>query len=76
MVPGFLVGVVILVLIHYFAVPHNCERSDEPSSVRRAGREYYRSPSALRIPEVKVGSVGGGVASVVEAGAITAGVAL
>ena len=36
-VPGILIGVVIMVINHYFAVKYNFERSDEPFSVRRAG---------------------------------------
>ena len=75
-VPGIVIGVVIMVINHYFAVKYNFERSDEPFSVRRAGKELYRSSFALLIPLVLVGSVMGGVASVVEAGAITALVAL
>ncbi len=69
-------GLAIMVINHYFAVKYNFERSDEPFSVRRAGKELYRSSFALLIPLVLVGSVMGGVASVVEAGAITALVAL
>ena len=64
-----------MVINHYFAVKYNFERSDESFS-RRAGRELYRSSFALLIPLVLVGSVMGGIASVVEAGAITALVAL
>ena len=75
-VPGVLVGVVIMLINHYFAVKYNFERSDEPFSLRRAGRQFYRSSFALLIPVVLVGSVMGGIASVVEAGAITALVAL
>ena len=47
-----------------------------PQGKRRAGRELYRSSFALLIPVVLVGSVMSGIASVVEAGAITALVAL
>ncbi len=75
-IPGILIGVVIMVINHYFAVKYNFERSDESFSIRRAGKELYRSSFALLIPLVLVGSVMGGVASVVEAGAITAMVAL
>ena len=75
-IPGVLIGVVIMIINHYFAIKYNFERSDEPFSIRRAGRELYRSSFALLIPLVLVGSVMGGVASVVEAGAITAMVAL
>lgn len=75
-VPGVLVGVVIMLINHYFAVKYNFERSDEPFSLRKAGQQFYRSSFALLIPVVLVGSVMGGIASVVEAGAITALVAL
>jgi tripartite ATP-independent transporter DctM subunit len=75
-IPGLLIGVVIMLINHYFAVKYNFERSDERFSLRRAGREMYRSSFALLIPVVLVGSVMGGIASVVEAGAITAMVAL
>ena len=53
-VPGILIGVVIMVINHYFAVKYNFERSDEPFSVRRAGKELYRSSFALLIPLVLV----------------------
>ena len=75
-IPGLLIGVVIMMINHYFAVKYNFERSDENFSIRRAGKELYRSSFALLIPIVLVGSVMGGIASVVEAGAITAMVAL
>ena len=75
-IPGILIGVVIMLINHYYAVKYNFERSDESFSVKRAGKEFYRSSFALLIPLVLVGSVMGGIASVVEAGAITAGVAL
>lgn len=75
-VPGVLVGVVIMLINHYFAIKYNFERSDEPFSLRKAGQQLYRSSFALLIPIVLVGSVMGGIASVVEAGAITALVAL
>ena len=75
-IPGLLIGAVIMLINHFFAVKYNFERSDESFSVRRAGKELYRSSFALLIPVVLVGSVMGGIASVVEAGAITAMVAL
>jgi len=75
-VPGLLIGAVIMLINHFFAIKYNFERSDESFSVRRAGKELYRSSFALLIPVVLVGSVMGGIASVVEAGAITAMVAL
>ena len=75
-IPGLLIGAVIMLINHYFAIKYDFERSEENFSVRRAGRELYRSSFALLIPVVLVGSVMGGIASVVEAGAITALVAL
>ena len=75
-IPGLLIGAVIMLINHFFAVKYNFERSDERFSARRAGKELYRSSFALLIPVVLVGSVMGGIASVVEAGAITAVVAL
>jgi tripartite ATP-independent transporter DctM subunit len=75
-IPGLLIGAVIMTINHYFAVKYDFERSDEKFSVKRAGQELYRSSFALLIPVVLVGSVMGGIASVVEAGAITALVAL
>tara|TARA_B100001059_G_scaffold166176_1_gene165783 strand:- start:366 stop:1646 length:1281 start_codon:yes stop_codon:yes gene_type:complete len=75
-IPGLLIGAVIMAINHYFAVKYDFERSDEKFSARRAGQEFYRSSFALLIPVVLVGSVMGGIASVVEAGAITAVVAL
>ena len=71
-IPGILIGVVIMLINHYYAVKYNFERSDESFSVKRAGKEFYRSSFALLIPLVLVGSVMGGIASVVEAGAFTA----
>ena len=75
-IPGLLIGVVIMLINHYFAIKNDFERSEEPFSIQRVGREMYRSSFALFIPVVLVGSVMGGIASVVEAGAITAMVAL
>ncbi len=75
-IPGLLIGAVIMTINNYFAVKYDFERSDEKFSVKRAGQELYRSSFALLIPVVLVGSVMGGIASVVEAGAITALVAL
>ena len=75
-IPGLLIGAVIMLINHYFAIKNDFERSDERFSIRQVGREMYRSSFALLIPVVLVGSVMGGIASVVEAGAITAMVAL
>ena len=56
-VPGLLIGAVIMLINHFFAIKYNFERSDESFSVRRAGKELYRSSFALLIPVVLVGSL-------------------
>ena len=64
-------------MINYIlAVRNNFERSEEPFSWTALGRAGASASFALIIPIVLVGSVVGGIAGVVEAGAITATVAL
>ena len=53
-IPGVLIGVVIMLINHYFAVKYNFERSDENFSIQRVGKEFYRSSFALLIPVVLV----------------------
>ena len=55
---------------------HNFERSEEPFSLRAVADAGVKASFALLIPVVLVGAVVGGVASVVEAGALTAVIAL
>ena len=75
-VPGILIGAVLMIINHILAVKHDFERSEEPFSLKAVARESYRSSFALLIPIVLVGSVVGGIASVVEAGALTATIAM
>jgi len=64
-------------IINYFiAKRNNFERSDEPFSFKALGVSAFRSSFALLIPIVLVGSVVFGIAGVVEAGALTATIAL
>jgi tripartite ATP-independent transporter DctM subunit len=42
-IPGLLIGAVIMLINHYFAIKYNFERSDERFSIRRAGRASHQS---------------------------------
>ncbi len=75
-IPGILIGVVLMVINHIIAVRNNFERSEEPFSLKAVAEVGYKSSFALLIPIVLVGSVVGGVAGVVEAGALTATIAM
>jgi tripartite ATP-independent transporter DctM subunit len=75
-IPGILIGAILMAINHFIAVRNNFERSDEPFSLKALAVVSYKSSFALLIPIVLVGSVVGGVASVVEAGALTATIAM
>jgi tripartite ATP-independent transporter DctM subunit len=75
-IPGILIGVVLMMINWAIAARNGYERSDEPFSFRALGKSALGASFALIIPLVLVGSVVGGVAGVVEAGAITAATAL
>ena len=75
-IPGIMVGALLMLINHFIAVKNNFERSEEPFSLRRIGDAGVKASFALLIPVVLVGAVVGGVASVVEAGALTAVIAL
>ncbi len=75
-IPGILIGALLMVINHVIAVRNNFERSEEPFSLKALALVSYRSSFALLIPIVLVGSVVGGIAGVVEAGALTATIAL
>ena len=75
-VPGILIGAVLMVINHVIAVRNNFERSEEPFSLKAVAIVGYKSSFALLIPIVLVGSVVGGIAGVVEAGALTATIAM
>ena len=75
-VPGILIGATLMVINHIIAVRNNFERSDEPFSLKAVAVVGYKSSFALLIPIVLVGSVVGGIAGVVEAGALTATIAM
>ena len=75
-VPGIMVGALLMVINHFIAVKNNFERREEPFSFRAVADAGVKASFALLIPVVLVGAVVGGVASVVEAGALTAVIAL
>ena len=60
----------------FLAVKNNFERSEEPFSFKAVWKAGSQASFALLIPIVLVGAVVGGVAGVVEAGALTATIAL
>ncbi|MEL7466948.1 MAG: TRAP transporter large permease [Pseudomonadota bacterium] len=75
-VPGVMIGLLLMVINYLIARRNNFERSEEPFSLQAVMIQGYRSSFALLIPIVLVGSVVFGVAGVVEAGALTATIAL
>ncbi|MGU9961885.1 MAG: TRAP transporter large permease [Candidatus Puniceispirillales bacterium WSBS_2018_MAG_OTU23] len=75
-VPGLLIGFLLMVINYIIARRNNFERSEEPFSFKALAIVGYKSSFALLIPVVLVGSVVFGIAGVVEAGALTATIAL
>ncbi len=75
-IPGIMIGALLMVINYILAVRNNFERSEEPFTWSALGNSALKASFAFLIPIVLVGSVVGGVAGVVEAGAITALTAL
>ncbi len=75
-VPGLMIGLLLMVINYIIAKRNNFERSDEAFSFKALATSLYKSSFALLIPIVLVGSVVFGIAGVVEAGALTATIAL
>ena len=75
-VPGIMIGALLMVVNWIIATRQGFERSEEPFSFGALGRSGVRASFALLIPIILVGSVVGGVAGVVEAGALTSVIAL
>ncbi len=71
-IPGILIGLALMAITWFIARRRNYERSDEPWNIRRIWQAFLGCALALSIPLVLVGSIVGGIASPVEAGAITA----
>lgn len=75
-IPGIMIGVLLMMINYIIARRNNFERSEEPFSLKAVAITGYKSSFALLIPIVLVGSVVFGIAGVVEAGALTATIAL
>lgn len=75
-IPGLMIGLLLMIINYFIAKRNNFERSEEPFSLKALAISGYRSSFALLIPIVLVGSVVFGIAGVVEAGALTATIAL
>jgi len=75
-VPGIMIGALLMIVNHILAVRNNFERSDEPFSLVALKKAAIKSSFALIVPIVLVGAVVGGIAGVVEAGALTATISL
>ncbi len=74
--PGLMIGALLMLINYIIAKRNNFERSDQAFSFRALAKSAYKSSFALLIPIVLVGSVVFGIAGVVEAGALTATIAL
>ncbi len=75
-IPGILVCILLMVVNHVLAVKYDFERSEEPFSFSKLKTAAFKSSFALIVPIVLVGAVVGGIAGVVEAGALTATISL
>lgn len=75
-IPGLMIGLLLMIINYIIAKRNNFERNEEPFSFKALAVSVYRSSFALLIPVVLVGSVVFGIAGVVEAGALTATIAL
>lgn len=75
-IPGIMIGILIMVINYIIAKKNDFERSEEAFSFKALAVACYKSSFALLIPVVLVGSVVFGIAGVVEAGALTATIAL
>jgi len=75
-IPGLMIGMLLMMINYIIAKRNDFERNEEPFSFRALASSLYQSSFALLIPIVLVGSVVFGIAGVVEAGALTATIAL
>ncbi len=71
-IPGILIGLVLMALCYGFAIVRNYERYDVPFTFKMFWRVFKRSGLALLIPVVLVGGIVTGIFGTVEAGAVTA----
>jgi tripartite ATP-independent transporter DctM subunit len=74
--PGILIGLLMIGVTYWIAARRGYERSSEPFSLGRLAFSLWRALGALVIPLVLLGGILGGWFSSVESGAITAAAAL
>lgn len=74
-VPGVLIGLMMMTVTYWIALRRGYERGEEGFSIARVARALWRSLGALVIPVVLVGGILGGWFSSVESGAVTAAAA-
>jgi tripartite ATP-independent transporter DctM subunit len=74
-VPGVLVGLMLMGIVYVAAMRHNWGRYDAPFTFRALGRALVGAWAALIIPAVIIGGIVFGVFTATEAGAIAAMVA-
>ncbi len=71
-VPGILIGLLLMIVTLAISIRNGYERSDAPFSLPVLMRALWGSAFALLIPVLLVGGILGGIFSSVEAGAVTA----
>jgi TRAP-type C4-dicarboxylate transport system permease large subunit len=69
-IPGIMIGALLMVVNHILAIKHNYERNEDPFSWRAVWVASRQASFALLIPVILVGAVVGGIAGVVEAGGL------
>lgn len=74
--PGILIGLLFMVATYWISVRRNYERGDQPFRLSVLWRAFLRASGALVVPVALLGGMLGGWFSSVEAGAVTAVVAL
>jgi tripartite ATP-independent transporter DctM subunit len=74
-IPGLLVGVLLMGVVYIYAIRHGYGRYEAPFTFRALGLAFLGAWSALLIPTVIIGGILFGVFTPTEAGAVTVGVA-
>lgn len=74
--PGILIGLLFMAVTYWISVRRNYERGEQPFRLSVMWRAFLRASGALVVPVALLGGMLGGWFSSVEAGAVTAVVAL
>jgi C4-dicarboxylate transporter DctM subunit len=70
MIPGILMGLVMMGMAYYFAVKHNYPRDETPLTFRRVGREFVAAGPALLAPVIILGGILAGIFTPTEAAVV------